>query len=150
MSLLSGLRGGSRRSAGVETARAVLVPAALVAGADGKVVRAELIQLANLCAFSPIFADHDGNAMVKLLEGIAADFRARGANAVMNEAVAALSPALRETAMAFAMRVAMADGEVGEEEQQMLMAMSRHMELPDELTDTIFAVIAILQRPATA
>jgi tellurite resistance protein len=150
MSLFSRRRAGTAETAAPDVARALVAPAYLVMRCDGAVGEAELARLAELCRFSPIIGRLDGGAVEGLLRSVAADFEARGANAVMNEAVDALPPALRETAMAFAIGVALADGDTGEDEQRLLMGLSRHMELPDELTDAIFSVMVILQRPAAA
>lgn len=146
MGLFTGRKRGAAAEAGMDIPQALVAPALLAIGADHAPDRARLARLAVQCGLSPVFAGRDQGAILKLLDAVAADFGRRGPNAVMNEAVAALPRPLRETAMAFAMRAAMDEGEVGEAEQHLLMAMSRQMDLPDELTDTIFSVIAILQR----
>ncbi len=155
MALFSGLRKGT---AAAETAadpaeaiaRAILAPSIMTIISDGSVDSAELAQLGNLCAFSPIFQPLGDARIVALIEAVTADMQARGANAVMAEAVPRLTPALRETAMIFAMRMAMADRPLADVEKQLLMTLSRHMQIPDQVTDTIFSVVVMLQRPATA
>ena len=148
MALFSGKRGAGRGEGSMDVTRAVVAPALLAIGADHTPDRERMGLLAEFCAFSPIFAGKDAAGVLKLLESVAADLRKRGPNMVMNEAVAALERPLRETAMAFALRILMDDGELSEDEQHLMMAISRQLDLPDELTDTIFSVIAILQRPA--
>lgn len=150
MPLFSRRRTGPAPEAAPDLARALVAPAYLVMRCDGEVGEAERARLAELCRFSPILGRRDAAAVDALLREVAADFEARGANAVMNEAVDSLPPPLRETAMALAIAVALADGDAVEAEQRLLMGLSRHMDLPDELTDAIFSVMVILQRPAAA
>ncbi|MCU0910382.1 MAG: hypothetical protein MUE98_03275 [Rhodobacteraceae bacterium] len=148
MALFSAKRGAGREADTMDVTRAVVTPALLAIGADHTPDRERMGLLAEIVSFSPLFAGGDTGGVLKLLESVAADLRKRGPNIVMNEAVAALERPLRETAMAFALRILMDDGALGEDEQHLMMAISRQLDLPDELTDTIYSVLAILQRAA--
>jgi tellurite resistance protein len=57
---------------------------------------------------------------------------------------------LRETALCFAMRIALADGKIEEGEKASLAQTAAHMEIPLERFQQIFDVVAIMQRPPSA
>jgi len=150
MALFSRLRGGGGTKPDTTIARAVLAPAVLSMAADGSIDQSEVAQLSNMCMFSPIFAPLGAEGVGTLIKDILTDLGKRGADTVINEAVAALSPALRETSFCFAMRVAMADGVMDEGEKNALSGTASRMQLAPDTFDKIIEVVAMMQRPASA
>jgi tellurite resistance protein len=149
MGLFSNLRGSAPAKAPSDaTARAVLTLPLMVAGADGNIDRAELDQIINMCAFSPIFQAIGVDRMLALAKEIIADHRAKGAEVTFARVRTDLTPKLAETAMCFAIRTAMADGNVAKEEFDMLIAMAGRIGLPPETFKQIFDVMIMLQRRA--
>ncbi|MEL6264320.1 MAG: tellurite resistance TerB family protein [Pseudomonadota bacterium] len=128
-----------------EAAKAVLVPAVHTLVIDGALADAEIAQLENLCAASPIFAPYDGADLRAMFGEIASEMGEDPA-AQLEDVSRALALPLRETAFAFAARVALADGSVGEAEQSMLDDLARALGIAPATVNTIFDVVEILQR----
>lgn len=150
MKLVEDTGGGAGSGHEDAIARAVVVPAVFVMHADGSAHPSEMIQLANLCSFSPIFHSLGEARTQAVLEQVVHDVRGSDPRSVLDWAIALLSPALRETALLFAMRVAMANGDLEDDETQLLVGIAGDMGLPRSAFDTMFKVIAAMQRPATA
>ncbi len=149
MGLFSNLRGTAPTQAPSDAAaRAVLTMPLLVAGADGNVDKAELDQIMNMCAFSPIFHAIGGERTSAIAREIADDRRTKGAEACFSTVKPAMTPKLAETAMCFAIRTAMADGNVSREELDMLVAMAGRLAMPVEKFRQIFDVMIMMQRRA--
>lgn len=129
-------------------ARAILAPALSAMTADEDVSDVELVQLANACSFSPIFSEYDGETLLPLCETVMDDIAARGDTAVLADAAALLTPELRETAIAYAVRVVLADGLLRESEKHALSGIAAQFEIPDATFSAIVRVIAMLQRSA--
>ena len=146
MGLFSNLRKAATAPDHEAKARAVLTPAVFVMTADGSIDDSEIAQLANSCAFSPIFAPVPGERVLAMIKEILQDFVDRTLHVVMPEAIAALSPGLRETSLAIAMRIALADGRLDEAEKQSLVLVSKDMGVSEQVTEVMFSVVAILQR----
>ena len=152
MGLFSKLRGGTAASADpVEAvARGVLTMPLLTAAADGSIDKTEVDEVIRLCSQSPIFWSVGGQRTSDMAVEIINDLKARGANAVFEDGAVALSPALRETALCFSIRVAIADGTVDNSEKETLAAMGERLQIPFETFTKIFEVLMMLHRPATA
>ena len=146
MGLFSSLRNAKATPQHEVTARAVITPAVFVMSVDGSVDMSEIRQLANSCAFSPIFAPIPGERIIEMINEIAADFLKRTPDVVIGEAINTLSPGLRETAMAIAMRVALADGRLDDAEKYSLIMLSKDMGISENNAEVMLHVMAILQR----
>lgn len=131
-----------------QTATAVLTPAVLTMVADGRVEPAELAQLGSLCALHPLFSEITPEMLMRMIRDIVLETADHGGPAVGKAAAARLSPGLRETAMCFAMRVALADGSLSESEQATVAGMASLLDLPPESFAKIFEVTAMMQRSA--
>ena len=129
-----------------ETARAVLALPLLVAAADGEISPPETTQITNMCAFSPVFHAIGPDRTMALAGEVVAELKARGATEVFKRAAAVLSPNLRETAMCFAIRTALADGKLEEGEKKMLINMGESLAIPEETFFRIFDVMVMMQR----
>lgn len=150
MGLFSKLRAGTvATNPGETVARGLLTMPLLTAAADGSIDKSELDEVIRLCSQSPIFLSIGGAKTSQLAEEIVKDLQARGANAVFEDGAAALSPALRETALCFSVRVAIADGVVDKSEKDTLAAMGERMGIPIETFMKIFEVLMMLHRSAT-
>lgn len=148
MGLFSNLRKAPAASTADTTAKAVIAMPILVAAADGQIDDAEVIQITNMCAFSPIFHSVGPQTTRALIDACVETIKTRGAEALFSEVKDALSPKMIETAMCFAIRTALADGVLEESEKQMLMAMGQRLGLPEATFVQIFEVMVMLQRQA--
>ncbi len=149
MGLFSNLRGSTQtKTPDDAAARAVLTMPLLVAAADGKIDPSELDQILNMCTFSPIFHVIGAERMLSLAKEIIADHRSNGADATFAKVRASMTPKLAETAMCFAIRTSMADGNVSDAEFKMLAELAARVNLPAETFHKIFEVMVMLQRRA--
>ena len=134
----------------IAIARAVITPSVSTMIADGRIDAAEIAQLHNACSFSPIFAGIGVDKVTALVEEIIAEIRDKGHQQAIADCAAVLSPALRETALCFACRIALADGRVETAEEKSLILTGQHLEIPIETCEKILEVIGMLQNPPTA
>lgn len=131
-------------------AKAILIPSVSTMIADAVIHPRETAQLSNICGFSPIFAEIGPNVVSALSSEIMEDIKRDGHVPVIESAAGVLSPALRETAFCFAVRIALADGILDDREKAALAAISKALAIPDSVATKIFDVIAMMQRPIGA
>ncbi|WP_176473940.1 tellurite resistance TerB family protein [Actibacterium ureilyticum] len=150
MGLFSKLRsgGGAQGSEAYATAKAVITPAVLAMVADGSVDDAELIQIQNMCAFSPIFLAIGADQTKKAIHEALDELKTKGAAAAIDASAQALSPKLRETALCFAIRVTLADGVLDEGEKTAIIGTAQRLDVPPEVFQKIFDVVVMMQRHA--
>ena len=149
MGLFSSLRSGiAGRNPNDDNARSVLALPLLIAASDGKIDDSEMHQILNMCAYSPIFHAVGAQRTLELAKAILTDLRSKGAEQVFAAATASLPPALRETALCFAIRTALADGSLSNEEKQMLVVMGERLGVTEATFVKIFEVMMMLQRRA--
>lgn len=129
-----------------DQARALLAIPLLVAAADGNVSPDELTQIGNLCAFNPIFRQLGAERTHAILTEHAKTLRTQGGEALLSAVLPALGPKLRETAMCFAIRAALADGRLEQGEIQMLEALGSRLGITMPVFEKIFTVMMMLQR----
>lgn len=128
------------------TAKAVISPAVLAMVADGSVDEGELIQIQNMCAFSPIFHAIGAPETKRAIGEALDDLKTKGAAAVIDESAKTLSPKLRETALCFAIRVTLADGVLDEDEKTAIIGTAQRLSVPPEVFQKIFDVVVMMQR----
>lgn len=151
MALFSKLRSAAPAANSAETAaRGVLSISLLAAAADGQIDEAEMLQIMNMCAFSPIFHAVGAKRTHEIAGEVLKDLRSKGANPLFESAKSMLSQPLRETALCFAIRAALADGYLDPGEKNALAAIAERLEVSADDFVQMFAVLAKLQRPATA
>ena len=149
MGIFGIFKGGDKAPVGVmddPIARAVLTPAVSTMVGDGEINEAENAQINNLIAFSPIFFNHGPAAITAYIQHILGQIAKNGHEATINAAAAELPQPLRETAMCFAIRMALADGVIEDGEKASLAQTGHHMDIPPETFGKMFEVLAMLQR----
>jgi tellurite resistance protein len=148
MGLFSNLRAAamSGRSPSDDIARALLAMPLMVAASDGEINEAELHQLVNMYAFNPIFQALGVKRTMDLMQDNVRTLRAKGAEHLFVASLAALPQPLRETALCFAVRTALADGSLAAAESTMLTTMAIRMDVPPETSGKICEVVGMLQR----
>lgn len=149
MGLFSNLRKSASPSTQEATAKAVISLPLIVAAADGKLEESELHQIMNMCAFSPIFHEVGAETTQRLakecLDEIVSD---GGAGRLFAQAHNVLTPQLVETTMCFAIRTALADGHLDENEKTVLIGMGEKLGLSEGTFMKIFDVVVMMQRSA--
>lgn len=133
-----------------EQAQAVIAPAVVVMLANGHMQVEELEQLANLCAFSPLFRRLESACTQQMIEAVIEDLRHRSGAEVVAGSARVLAPGLRETALCYAIRVALADGILDEHEREAIIDIAQRLAVPPEVFHKIFDVMAMMQRPAVS
>ena len=131
-------------------AKAVITPAVSTMVSDGSVSQVELSQLANLCSFSPIYFNYTQPEVERLIAEILQEIASYGHHAAIQRAGASLTPALSETALCFAMRIALADGIVEEGERNALALTAQTLGIHPDTFGKILEIVAMMQRPAMA
>ncbi|MFV2052347.1 tellurite resistance TerB family protein [Aliiroseovarius sp. YM-037] len=145
MGLFSKLR-KSAPSANDTLAKAVLVPSVMTMISDGSVDDSELAQLANLCSFSPIFARQSPDTVLAMIKDVLGELQSSDIQAMIDRTKGQLTMPMRETAVLFAMRIAIADGRVDEGERKALLVLGQQFEIPESTFFVMFDVISMLQR----
>jgi len=140
----SDLRGGvNSRNGGPNSLRqAVLTPSIVAMIADGVVEDMELDQLRNLCAFNPLFKGVD---LEELVNAVYEDVTRQGADAAIKAVASRLSPALCNTAICFAVRIAWVDRSVDAEELATLERSAELLSVQTEVLRYIQEVVAMMQ-----
>ncbi len=148
MSIFNRLRGSSGGDTAL--AQAVLTPAVSTMIGDGEVDSSEIAQLINACSFSPVFFQLKESDLKGLIPTIIKEIKANGHDAAIQAAAGKLSPALRETALCFAVRIALADGKIEDGEKASLGQTAHHMQIAPDTFGKIFEVMVMMQRGPNA
>lgn len=113
--------------------------------ADGDASDEEIGRMRSMCARSPIFSkntkDEDDAVIdfaINVVKQLGDDGIAKAANA--------LKPELKETAFAFASEIILADGIVGDDEEQFLTQLAKTLGIDDSLARSIIEVTLIRGR----
>jgi tellurite resistance protein len=141
---------GPKPDAELDLPIAVMIPIVGAMLADGVVEEEELFQIDAVCAFSPIFERNTSYENELLILRATRLIEEDGVTRTCERAAAVLSPALRETAFAYAAKVIFSDGRYGEVEQAVLADIRQALEVSAERAASIIDVISIMRRTAEA
>lgn len=152
MALFSRLRGQNSNQPNQldQVARALLTPSVYVAAADGKLENSEIDQICSMCAFNPVFQTIGAARTHELIKDILAKFGHEDVKATFEQTAAALDQPMRETAIAFAIRVSIADGHLDEMEHKTMVAFAVQFGVEPEQFNKMLDVLAMLQRAPRA
>ena len=146
MGLFSNLRAGKVAVNHKEQiARAVLTIPVLTAAADGQIDDIEGFQLTSMAAFNPSLVELGGATFQRLIGEIARDIQARGFEPVFHDAAPQLQAEAAHTAIAFAVRIAMADGVLDDAEKKILVFMMDKLNISDDAFVQILNTMRIMQ-----
>jgi uncharacterized tellurite resistance protein B-like protein len=104
--------------------------------ADGHISSEEVQRLRAMCALSPIFASNSSDQDTANIQFADTMTDQLGDQAVA-KAAAVLSPALRETAFAFATDMVLADGVLGPSEERFVDDLAKKLELRENAAQAI-------------
>jgi len=124
----------------------------MVAGmlADGSIDEAEVRQIRSICVWSPIYASNSTERDTEIILRAIRLVEDQGPEAMCGKARETLSPALRETAFVFAIRLLFSDGHVGHKEQQTAEKLVRWLGLSDDRARMLVEAVSIMQHTADA
>jgi hypothetical protein len=125
-------------------AEALMTVAVLAMDSDDSYSLVEMQRLRAMAWLHPLFQDID--SVEQFVGRRFADLRARGRTALLEEARAALSMPLRETAYAWAAELVYSDGAVVPKEYVFLDKLANCFEVPGPLARKIQVVTAIRRR----
>ncbi len=111
---------------------------------DGMLSRAGSRALRHALDYREPFCRLSDNAMVELMNGLLESLRQKGAQHLMVEAAAALSPQQRATAYAVAAEIMRSDGPLQADEINILADLAGTLELDGEISQRVQAVMDLL------
>ena len=124
---------------------------ALVAVAcDGALERQEATALRQQLEGRSPYRGHSESVMGDLFDQLLDRLRKQGWQALLAEAIPALTPPQQETALAMAAQLVHCDRVVTAQEQELLRVMAGQLSLPAERSQQILDVIALLNRDSLA
>jgi uncharacterized tellurite resistance protein B-like protein len=134
-------RGGRLSELGPAEAFAAI--AMISVAADGYVDELEINNLTNIISRMQLFRSYPSDVLSRLLDKLGATLQKHGSNALLESAVLALPEELRETAFAVVTDIVLADGEITEEEEDLLNKLYEELDLTKEKALTIIQVMLI-------
>lgn len=128
--------------------RGLVAPAVLVMAADGHVDSTERRELIGSLRFNGVLREVGAETVISVAETMMVEMRERFGAQTLSACTEALDHPLRETAICMALRIAMADGALGDDEHTVLVDLAMSFGIEPEIYNTMVDVMSILQRPA--
>ncbi|WP_323256665.1 tellurite resistance TerB family protein [Spirulina sp. CCNP1310] len=118
----------------------------LVVAADGYLADDE-VRLLNITLLRMrLFRSYSEDVMHRMFDNLGGILRREGSGALFEAAIATLPHDLYETAFAIATDLVLADGEVSQEEEDLLSSLARSFDLEQSLINQIIQVMLIKNR----
>jgi uncharacterized tellurite resistance protein B-like protein len=143
MGLFDGIK--SKVATNLTPQQAVMAIVIAAVKTDGEVENAEIARLQAMCGLSPLFASNTSDQDRALVSAANTLTNQLGQRAV-ERAGEALSPALRETAFAFACDMVLADGVLADTEEQFLSKLAADLKIDEAVAESIAMVTIIRNR----
>lgn len=125
-----------------------MVPIVAAMLADGVIEDDEINQIRSICAWSPIYSrntrDKDTEIILNAIKRVKAD----NAESTCRQAAELLSPGLRETSFVFAVRMAFADGHVGQSEEVLIEQLVQWLSLDASRARSFVETVSVMQHTA--
>ncbi|WP_026079615.1 tellurite resistance TerB family protein [Spirulina subsalsa] len=115
----------------------------LVVAADGYLADDEVSLLNTTLGRMKLYRSYSVDVMRRMFDNIGGILRREGADALFNAAIATLPHDLYDTAFAIATDLVLADGQVSQEEEDLLGSLCRALDLPSETVEKIIQVMLI-------
>lgn len=148
MGLFSGLRGKGADS--LDPSTAVMVPMVAAMLADGSIDDDEVRQIRSICVWSPIYARNSMEQDTDIIKRAIRLVEREGAEAMCKQAAGLLSPALRETAFVFAVRMVFADEQVTQSEERLIENLASWLGIDAARARGFVETISVMQHTANA
>lgn len=117
--------------------------ALIAVAADGYVTESESQAITTIFSRMQLFRSYPGDVMRKMIDRLLGILRKDGAKALFDAAIETLPHELRETAFAITTDIALADGEVSEEEEALLNDLYNALDISEETALKIIDVMLI-------
>lgn len=128
----------------METPQAFAAIALAAVSWDGVLSSAGARSLRHALDYRQPFRQYDEGQMVRLMDALLADLRSKGAQQLMVQAAAVLSPTQRATAYAAATEIMRSDGPLQPDECNILRNLAEVLELDPDLTAAVGRVMDVL------
>lgn len=117
--------------------------ALIAVAADGYITDSEAQAITTIFSRMHLFRSYPGDIMRKMIDRLLGILRKDGAKALFDAAIETLPHDLRETAFAITTDIALADGEVSEEEEALLNDLYNALDISEETALRIIDVMLI-------
>jgi len=118
----------------------------LVVCSDGYLADSETRLLNATFNRMKLFRSYSGDVIERMIDNLCGILRRDGSKVLFDAAIATLPHDLYDTAFAIATDLVLADGEVSEEEEDLLGSLCRALDLPDSLVNQVIQVMLIKNR----
>ncbi len=115
----------------------------LVVAADGYLADDEVRLLNTTLSRMRLFRSYSDDVMRRMFDSLCGTLRRDGGKVLFDAAIATLPHDLYDTTFAIATDLVLADGQVSDEEEDLLGSLCRALELPDTLVNQIIQVMMI-------
>ncbi len=115
----------------------------VVVAADGYLADAEASLVATVLNRMQLFRSYPNEVMARMFDKLCGVLKRQGPKALIDAAIKSLPHELYETAFAIATDLVLSDGEVTEEEEQLLGSLCNALEIPNETVNEIIRVMVI-------
>jgi uncharacterized tellurite resistance protein B-like protein len=115
----------------------------VVVSADGYLADAEADLLSTVLGRMQLFRSYPSEVMRRMFDKLCGIQKKQGNEALINAAFKSLPHELYETTFAIATDLVLSDGEVTEEEEQLLGSLCNVLEIPQQTVDEIIRVMLI-------
>jgi len=115
----------------------------LVVASDGYLADDEIRLLNATFSRMKLFRSYSDDVMRRMIDNLCNMLRREGSKVIFDAAIATLPHDLYDTVFAIATDLVLADGEVTEEEEDLLGSLCRALDLPDNLVNQVIQVMLI-------
>lgn len=144
MSLFDKISGGRKSSeVTLGPAEAFAAIALIAVAADGYMSDAETQVISTTLSRMQLFRSYPGDVMRKMIDRLLSILQREGVDVLFYAAMNTLPDDLRETAFAVATDIALADGDVSDEEENLLNDLYHALDIPEEMAVKIIEVMLI-------
>ena len=144
MGLFDKLTGGRRQAeTALGPAESFAAIALIAVAADGYITDSEAQAISTTLSRMQMFRSYPNDVMKRMIDKLLSILQRQGVDELFNMAMAGLPHDLKETAFAVATDIVLADGEVSQEEENLLNDLHRVLEISEETALKIIDVMMI-------
>lgn len=144
MGLFDKISGGRRQTeTALGPAESFAAIALIAVAADGYITDSEGQSIGTTLSRMQMFRSYPNDVMKRMLDKLLSILQRQGVEVLFNAAMAGLPHDLKETAFAVATDIVLADGDVTEEEENLLNDLYRALDIPEETAVKIIDVMMI-------
>ncbi|MEB3887213.1 tellurite resistance TerB family protein [Lyngbya sp. CCY1209] len=120
--------------------------ALIAVAADGYITGSESQAVTATLSRMQLFGEYSGEQKRELLDRLLTEIKTKGYEDLLKAAIQSIPKELRETAFAIATDITLADGEIAEEEENLLNDLYSSLEISEDIATQIIDVMLIKNR----